>query len=319
MSLTIVGGVYAERTTFPASEVIYGSGGRAAAALGRLDPGRKLVTCVGANARGQVEYHVKKVWSIEDVRMFPAPEIVSFSYRHGLSNPRILPTRLPFSGLECEVIEDQKILQFGMLEGPVVVHGERVIFDPQNPESPETFSAHGSTAASLAYVLNATEVRRLAGRDDLREACRVLQENEEAAVVVVKRGPLGVLVCGEAGFAEVPAYETPRVYPIGSGDVFAAVFAEAWATRGMEAAEAARHASRAAAKYCATSALPIPEDFFEAEQKEFPKVEVNRTPSESLVYLAGPFFTMAELWLVEEARDALTKASSFHGSRRWRW
>ena len=42
---------------------------------------------------------------------------------------------------------------------------------------------------------------------------------------------------------QVPAFHTANVWPIGSGDVFSAVFAQAWALEGASAVEAARRAS----------------------------------------------------------------------------
>ena len=66
---------------------------------------------------------------------------------------------------------------------------------------------------------------------------------------------------------QIPAYQTDSVWPIGSGDVFAAVFAARWTGQDFSAVHAAVHASRAAALYCNNRVLPITSDELEPGDK----------------------------------------------------
>ena len=60
--MIIVGGIYNERSVFPEDDVIYGSGGRAAAALSLINPDITLTSFVGESRRRDIEYHVKDIW-----------------------------------------------------------------------------------------------------------------------------------------------------------------------------------------------------------------------------------------------------------------
>jgi len=112
--MRIVGGIYNERSIFPECDVIYGSGGRAAAALSLLNPHITLTSFMGEDRRHDIEYHVKEIWNLE-LDAYPVPEIVSFTYYHGLSAPIIRPTRLPVLDAPEIRVSDDIILQFGML------------------------------------------------------------------------------------------------------------------------------------------------------------------------------------------------------------
>ncbi|MCB1864333.1 MAG: nucleoside 2-deoxyribosyltransferase [Chromatiales bacterium] len=305
--MRIVGGIYNERSIFPEDDVIYGSGGRAAAALSLMNPDITLTSFVGENRRHDIEYHVKEIWNL-NLDAFAVPEIVSFTYYHGLSSPIIRPTRLPVDDAPEIRVSDDIILQFGMLEGKAVVNGRRVIYDPQNPERPERFDANGSAAQELAYVLNRGEAYKLTGQDDIARAAKILLDQPCVVVVVVKSGANGAKVYTATTTDHVAAYATNNVWPIGSGDVFAAVFAHFWGTENSSPAEAARYASRAAALYCGRKQIPLRREVLTGADFIFPLLEPSRKPSDAMIYLAGPFFTMSQLWLVEEARTALLSA-----------
>ena len=98
----------------------------------------------------------------------------------------------------------------------------------------------------------------------------------------------------------VPPYFTDRVYKIGSGDIFSAAFAYHWAELGKSPDIAADAASRCVARYCDTR---IPSVVLDDYASSLRAVTVQN--ESAAVYIAGPFFTMAELWLVEEACRAL--------------
>jgi hypothetical protein len=134
--------------------------------------------------------------------------------------------------------------------------------------------------------------------------------NYGAEVVVVKDSCRGCLVVTrDAAPIRVSPHPTPSVWPLGSGDVFAAGFAYAWGI-GADPAEAARVASNSAAWWCGTGVKEVPASILggapvaDALNGVSPELRI----SEALptLYLAAPFFTLAERWLVELCRDVLT-------------
>lgn len=233
---------------------------------------------------------------------------IQFKYDHGLSSPHIGPPVNPSEIVHLNV-DAENVLVFGMLEATASVRAKRVVYDPQNPTSPEPFRFTSDSVPRLAYVLNSSEARHLGGADDPVEAATRIATQYGANVVVIKRGPWGALVYEGGRHMRIPAYRTESVWPIGSGDVFAAVFAARWAGQDLPAIEAAGEASRAAALYVNNRVLPVSSEEIKAGVEfPFPPLELSDKPLEDHeyhVYLAGPFFNIAQRWLVEESRQAL--------------
>src|SRR3546814_12403182 len=104
----------------------------------------------------------------------------------------------------------------------------------------------------------------------------------------------------DLGETLVPLYRTERVWKLGSGDVFSSTFAALWGCNGIDPVRAADCASRATAYYCDPRTLPVPSP---ESLLKLPYPEV--TLGAGKVYLAAPFFDLAQRWLVEEARSTL--------------
>ncbi|HEX5269307.1 MAG TPA: PfkB family carbohydrate kinase, partial [Gemmataceae bacterium] len=141
---------------------------------------------------------------------------------------------------------------------------------------------------------------------DLRAAASALADTARADVVVIKRGALGALIHEAGGStALIGPYQTDRVWPIGSGDVFSAVFAWAWLDENRPAVEAANLASAAASAWCGERRLPI--GLRPACQPHEIACGTLLPAREDPVrlYLAGPFFNAGERWLVSLAYHAL--------------
>lgn len=304
----VVGGVYVEKTEFPEDEVIFGSGGRAACVIRNWDSDVTLSCYVGEDIAGEVSYQAENIWNIQ-LNSHKAESSVRFSYYHGLSKPIISPSRLPFKNLDPITVEDDVILQFGFIEGQSIVHADRVIYDPQNPIDPEPFDKYGSTAKEIAYVLNRNELHLLTNEQELEPAVMSLLNRENIKTVVVKQGSKGASVysADEHGVLIRP-YVTNHVWPVGSGDTFAAVFAYFWGKERKRSTEAAQLASKATAVYCETRSCKNIKTAIEDDDFKFNALCAKRNPEDVTVYLAGPFFTMSQLWLVEEAKHALTRS-----------
>lgn len=293
--MIVTGGLYRERCVAPAWNHLYGSGGRAAAALARPGAAIELVTyCEPAFLP-----RAQQLLSFSDVRLnaTPSRQTPEFRYFHPLSQPDMY-----WSGEHEGTIdvEGDVVLRFGMLEGEARVRAHTAIFDPQS--SKVTYRANGSIAERLATILNERELRDLAPGLDLAEAAGGLLAGHSNDLVVVKRGAHGAEVYGAGGLiGEAPAYRSPRVFKIGSGDVFSAAFAWFWAVEDRNPAVAADLASRAVAHYVACRALPIPS----ASDLQGEALPHHTAPGR--VYLAAPFFSLGERWMVEEARGALLR------------
>lgn len=296
--MIVVGGYYREICTSPTHDDNFGSGGRAALAIALGDvkvdwyyycPIKLQKQAQIALSNPNLTHHQKN-----------SSDLITFEYFHPLSNPKYYPAIVDYSKQESIEVKGKNILRFGLMEGDAIVHGDKVVFDPQSPNNPISFHGNGSTAKSLAIVLNQTEVLSLGGAKSEAVSIKKIQDSENADVILVKAGTQGCRVYEDGKFkATIPPYITERVYKIGSGDVFSASFAYYWAEKGFSPRRAADAASRCTARYCNTR---FPSVTLNEETDKLLPLKLDRKKSK--IYIAGPFFTMAELWLVEQATMA---------------
>jgi hypothetical protein len=299
-SLAVAGGLYRETCAWPTWDHLYGSGGRAAVALGGGAVPVEFHTYASEDAAKTFAAYAQ-VYGVS-VRRHATEQTVAFDYVHTLSPPVIKPIPLRITRHEPFDVEAECILRFGMMEGSARVVAERCVYDPQSAFSPEAFEANGSKAVRLAIVGNAGEIRTLGGSPDVDEAAAVLL-GKGAELVIAKDGPRGATLFRKQGAVSIPAFLSDAVWTLGSGDVFAAAFTAGWAVEGLDAADAARAASVAVSDYASSMSLPMRDVAVLAAEV---RTEVGTIAGE--VYLAGPFFDMAQLWLVDEARRCLSQA-----------
>jgi nucleoside 2-deoxyribosyltransferase len=298
--LHIAGGTYLERCLFPEWNELFGSGVRAACAVKSLQCNVELHTYVGAGDAATLK--ARAVGSGFRAISHETPQTICFEYFHGLSTPVITPPPHVVDVAPPFKLSGANILRFGLIEGDAIVHGENVVYDPQSPQKPVLFQTNGSTAKRLAIVSNRTEGHLLTGERDPHRIAAALAQSQSCEVVVIKCGSYGCVVADRGQTSDVPAFLTDNVWPIGSGDVFAAVFAKVWANDGKPAAEAAEVASKATAYFCNTMILDFPSGF--PAGFDFPPIYPKKEAS-IRAYLAGPFFSMSQNWLIEQALDAL--------------
>jgi Nucleoside 2-deoxyribosyltransferase/pfkB family carbohydrate kinase len=295
-NLSIVGGIYAERCIQPLWDAVYGSAGRAAQSVAGLVPGKvSLISYVAEPLRPQAE-HLASDCGV-DLVATPARYSVSFDYLHPLSVPVIRPSVERMTPHDAIRVAGEVVLRFGMLEGDAIVDAEKAIYDPQSAFGVSRFKSNGSRADRLAVIMNRIEAQHMTGHSDPETAASSLVESGEAEIVIVKMGGSGALLLSRNGKTIIPAYCTKRVWKLGSGDVFSAVFAALWGCVGIEPARAADLASRATAHYCDTRSLSV------CSIDEISALSYDPVVSgKGLIYLAGPFFDLGQRWLVEEAR-----------------
>jgi nucleoside 2-deoxyribosyltransferase len=301
--MIVVGGTYRERVTFPDSDDLAGSGLRAAAALKNVAAPPTLYTAVEDRNSEEAEL-VSQALGVRERVIVERSEAVGFRYFTPISAPAVNgPNSALLPGIDVRA-SDETVLMFGFVEsGEVSVRSETLVLDPQRPRDGAPLSLRGVTARKVFVVANRAEVRQLGRERNERNAAEaILREGIEA--VVTKRAAAGCtvtrLVEGTPRHTDIGAHPTSRVWPIGSGDVFSAAFAHS-VESGLEPETAAEIASAAAAHWCSTRVPELPAALLSGSNRLPPVL----APSRPLIYLAGPFFSLPERWLVEEIRETL--------------
>ncbi|WP_446903735.1 PfkB family carbohydrate kinase [Burkholderia sp. YIM B11467] len=304
-TLQIAGGIYREICLFPERREVLGSGGRAAAALSEINKSIELHAFIAQSALQEVQLSLLGAYDF-DLVPHHAKELFAFRWMHGLASPQQEPALNRDDEELTMDLAGEVILRYGMVEGSAKVDAEWAVYDPQAPLRARFFSHNGSLAKKLAYVVNSSEARLLTGSNDPFEQLTGIHSVENAAVVVLKQGPHGAIVSDGSRTARVPCFKTDRVWPIGSGDVFSAVFCQAWAIEKCDAVASAYRASLATASYCNSGFLPLPKDF-DTHLNPIPCLPNTVTGERRQIYLAGPFFTVSQRWLIDSLRETFLK------------
>jgi hypothetical protein len=298
--LDIAGGVYYEFCVYPAHSALLGSAGRAALALSSLSDRLRLHAPIEKRNIDSVALQIGRA----PIEIIPrdAPGTPVFSYLHDLANPDIRGVPTTDDIIPTVEVTADNILRFGMLDGLGIVHGKRVVYDPQSSDAPEAFHKNGSTGDEIAYVCNENEALRLTGAASVTQAGERLITWRNVRAVVIKCGPFGAQWFSPAGRGWVPAIPTTTVFKIGSGDIFSATFAHSWAERRLPVEQAVKTAGEAVAYYCRNRSLPLPKNWsFSGPQLS----DARSQKKEATVYLASPFFDIGARWLLEETRSAM--------------
>jgi sugar/nucleoside kinase (ribokinase family)/nucleoside 2-deoxyribosyltransferase len=296
--MLVVGGSYGERCVNPERDTLAGSGQRAAAILRSAGADIKLISA--CDERTADLYQAAAAGYGVDVDWLTRSGPVGFDYFTPVSTPAITGrgSRLIETG---KVLEAHAALVFGMVETRPAVRAGSIVIDPQQPRELDRLDLDGIEADRIAVVLNSSETAAISGCADPLAGARALLESCPVDVVVTKRGTRGAVVTTASGQRPVSPRRTSVVWPIGSGDAFAAGFAHAWAVEGRDPVEAAEAGSRVAAHWCSTESYATPFEVLAGTEDVAPSVPVN----DARVYLAAPFFTLGERWLVDLCRAAL--------------
>lgn len=306
----VAGGVYQESVIEPESDNLVGSGLRAAASLTSVCTPR-LRTATDSTVDEEVRL-IAAMLGIE-LTTTSRTEPVKFHYVTPLSPPTITgPNSALTQNVHCA---DQVVLAFGMIEAApggkhqVSIEAEVAVLDPQKPRDTDALNLESVDAKRTILVANTSEILGLAGyeggRTGVPGAASALLTRLGVEAVVTKQGAMGSLVTWRDGTdvkqERVGVHPTRRVWPIGSGDTFSAGIAFALG-EGADVYEAASVGSASAANWCSTQALATPASILRGESHGLSSLTPGAKPK---IYLAGPFFTIAERWLIEEMRNAL--------------
>lgn len=298
--MIVVGGTYTEICFEPIWEQIYGSGFRAVNVILENDDEEpvEFYTCADSvEVKSHLKYHSnlnhRLVIHIQSIEKNP-----EFRYDHPLKSPVIYPRPDVLAKHQNSIAATgENILAFGMIEAQVEVHGKKVVYDPQSPVNPILFSSTNSTAEELVIIVNEDEARKLSQETNLEAIKNFFFKVENCTVLVVKMGAKGAMfysIESEIG-THLPVYKTNRVWNIGSGDVFSAYFALNW-FNGSSFIKCAVEASRATAIYCNSKSLSISQKLKNFQLSE---LIIKKKPT-GQIYLAGPFFTYSQRWIVNE-------------------
>lgn len=298
--ITIVGGTYLEICIDPPYEELYGSGLRAAAALSEKGIKIDFYTFI-CKKYEELSKLKAKTFGYTLIPKF-IPNTIFFEYYHPLSPPVTINYNHE-KNYYIDPVEAKNVLYYGMIEGEASIQADYMVYDPQNHKS---LKESKSTAKHLALILNKREATLLSqsNSNDLSEIGRSLLSSENAEVVVIKNGAYGALVIEANNITEIPVFKSDSVWPIGTGDIFSAVFAWKWMNEKLSPREAALSASEYTAIYCQSRHLPLP-------QNELGLASLNIQKKQNKIYIAAPFFTISERWLVNELRSVLHEFGNF--------
>jgi len=302
--ISIVGGAYFEYCHFPSWDELFGSGLRAAIALSSISKNISLHTI--SSTKSEFILNVYKSQFNIEIHSIKSYKSISFSYLHPLANPYVSFQTSKKEKLPIIKLEAENILKFGMIDALSIVAGKNVVYDPQSPLNPQLFDENGSTAKNLVYICNLKEAQKLTNNSDVIKAGKTLLKFKFVVASIIKCDIRGTYVFVGKDYLYLPPFETKRVWPIGSGDIFSAVFTHFWCEKNLSIFESAKKASLYTAFYCENKILPLPTNLISSYSFKPIPSKIKSLKINGQIYLAGAFFNIQELWLINEVRNIFT-------------
>jgi hypothetical protein len=290
------------------AEDLGGSGFRAAAALPPTQT--SLITAVEPELSGLLRSAATTLqFEVTDTERDKG---VGFTYLAPFVEPVVHGSNARLSA--PQTVSGADVLAFGIIEsGERSLEAESFVYDPQTVNDPRLGSVVDLSPRRLALCANVLETMAIGGGSSVEQAALSAADTLGAAFAVTKAGARGCLVTDSSTREQhwVGAVPTDTVRKLGSGDVFSAAFAHAW-FNGATAVEAARVASHGTAWWCGSNGNRIPEAILAGTSHEVPggATELGNNGHRPRVYLAGPFFTTAERWLIDQCLLFLTQAGA---------
>ncbi|OFB42584.1 hypothetical protein BA059_05105 [Mycolicibacterium sp. (ex Dasyatis americana)] len=290
MQISVVGGTYREYCAEPAIDRLLGSGLRAAGLLRSLGDTVRLHTLI--NDDDIAEFNAVCAGLNVDVEARTRTGPIVFTYDTPISRTTLRGE----ASAQALRVDADCVLAFGMVESAWTVRTSTLVLDPQH--SKVTDLLNSAQAQRISLVLNEHEARASTGLLDIEQAALALSQDVEAAVI--KRGALGGIVAHQSTLTTFGAIPTATVHPLGSGDAFSAGYAHAWAA-GADPITAAHNGARVAAAHSLTDSAQVPPQLLQEIGSPLPYPQQVRPR----VYLAGPFFNLAQRQLIRTVRSAL--------------
>jgi pfkB family carbohydrate kinase/Nucleoside 2-deoxyribosyltransferase len=291
--MQIVGGSYDEVCVDPSSQVLLGSGLRAAILCRSIVS--LFVTSVAESER-EVLDAVSQFPHRDVLNVSTRPYSIRFLYETPISKPLF---DSPVLRVVLPTVQNDHVLAFGMVESKAEIKAKHTVIDPQSSLSAKEIRMNVD-AEELVLVANSAEIGSMALNQgsDLLTSMRLILDELGASVVVAKCGAVGSIGISKDG-AEyfVPATATKTVSPIGSGDAFSAGFASEWFRTG-DLQASLRSGSSMAASVCATGQLGPTAEL--SSIIDLAQVNVNDVSNPPRVYIAASFATIHQRWLLRQ-------------------
>lgn len=296
--ISVIGGTYREIDYDDISMDIYGSGYRCCKFLLENKCDVKYYTSGNEEVKDYLN-EIKKVYNNFNYQLTKSEYLIAFKYSFALDNPSVFPNILNIKKTENIKVESSNIICYGMLESEFNIKGNKVIYDPQTSLNPKRYSEIG-IAEELIYIVNMNEAKSISSENDLEKIKKYFFNSENTHALIIKNGPYGAkLYLKNKEEIEIPSFVTENVNKIGSGDIFTSCFGYYWMSKKLPLEECAVLASKTTSLYCDKKVYVDIKDF-EFDFIEFKKGNFN----DKQIYLAAPFFSIAELILIDKIRNA---------------
>ncbi|WP_412468205.1 PfkB family carbohydrate kinase [Pedobacter sp. KLB.chiD] len=296
--ISVVGGTYREIDYDDVAMEIFGSGFRCVKFLLENKCAVEFNT-TGSSEVSKFLAENKKVYENFNFDCIEYDEFITFKYSFALDDPTIFPSILNIKKSNKIYLTGTNIICYGMLETDFSVEGNKVVYDPQTSIKPIKFKDIG-TADELIYIVNLNEARSIASSEDINEIKWYFFNEENVKAVIIKNGPYGATLYHENDEVQIPSFITDNVNKIGSGDVFTSSFGYYWMEMGLKLEECALYASMSTALYCDKKIYINTSSGPTFNYKRF----ANNKLTDICIYLAAPFFSIAELILIDKIRNA---------------
>jgi hypothetical protein len=295
--ISVIGGTYREIEYDDISMEIFGSGFRCCKFL--LENSCKVQYYTSGNK--EVERYLnenKKVYQSFDFQLTETIELITFKYSFALDYPQILPNIRSISKTDDIIVGSGDVICYGMMESDFKINCNKVVYDPQTAIHPKSFATIG-TATELVYIVNLSEARSISGEEEFEKIKNYFFNVEKAKALIIKNGPHGAKLFYADNEILIPSFITDRVSKIGSGDIFTSSFGYYWMEKNLPLEDCAILASKSTASYC-NAKVYVDATVFDFGYKEFKTNDITNKQ----IYLAAPFFTIAELILIDKIRTA---------------
>ncbi|OOG75444.1 PfkB family carbohydrate kinase [Flavobacterium sp. A45] len=295
--ISVIGGTYREINYDDISMDIYGSGFRCCKFLLENNCAVNYFTSGNDEVVNYLKENVK-VYTNFKFECTKSDNLITFKYSFALDNPNIYPSILSLKRTENIQVINENIICYGMLESEFTANGKKVIYDPQTPIKPKKFSEIGK-AEQLIYIVNLNEAKAISSCNDIEDMKNYFLNEEKAFAVIIKNGPFGAKLFYKDSVFHIPSFVTKNINKIGSGDVFTSSFGYYWMIKNLPLEDCAILASKTTSLYCDKKvyidSLEFDYDFIEFDGNDLKNKQV---------YIAAPFFSIAELILIDKIRDA---------------
>lgn len=295
--ISVIGGTYREIDYDDISMDIYGSGFRCCKFLLENKCAVKYFT----SGNDEVENYLKenaKVYNDFKFKCTESDNLITFKYNFALDNPNIFPHILNLKKTDNIQVNNENIICYGMLESEFTAIGGKVVYDPQTPIKPKKFSEIGK-AEQLIYIVNLNEAKAISSCNTIEEIKNYFFNEENAIAVIIKNGPFGAKLFYKNNEFHIPSYVTENVNKIGSGDIFTSSFGYYWMIKNLPLEECAILASKTTSLFCDKKA------YVDTQKFDYDFIEFqNKNLIDKQIYIAAPFFSIAELILIDKIRNA---------------